>query len=58
MAFVWGSFTVFIGVLLLLIGTKKRFNNLTLLQRLGLIMIILGLFLPYVIGFMNQMLYQ
>lgn len=58
MAFVWGSFIVFVGVILLLIGTKGKFNNLTFLQRISIIFIIIGLFLPYLIGFINQMLYQ
>lgn len=58
MAFVWGSFIVFVGVILLLIGTKGKFKNLNFLQRMSIIVILIGLFLPYLISFTNQMLYQ
>ena len=58
MAFVWGSFIVFVGVILLLIGTNVKFKKLYFLQRMSIIVILIGLFLPYLISFTNQMLYQ
>lgn len=51
--YVLSSFISFIGAILLIISFYNKFKNLSLLQKISIILIVLGTVVPFIIGFVN-----
>ncbi|MCU9816578.1 MULTISPECIES: hypothetical protein [Paraclostridium] len=51
-----GSFISFLGVIFLFIGFKNNFARLNSTQKTGIILTVIGVAIPFFIGFINGFL--